>query len=389
MKNPFCLPGWSVLEVRPGSAPELQLTVVYLKQPKACLGCGVENQLQRTTWRYLKLQDQPISGVPVKLRARLSRFLCKECGFEFSQPVTGIDQKLKMTERCVQYIGTASLSTPYYEIASAVNRSFDIVREISEAYWSKELDASLQYLPTNMGIHTVKLGRNDCILITDLANRVLVDLLPSKESSALEKWFSKRKPGAPTVCFISSKDSKMLTFVRTQFPSATCVVDRNFVLNEFQHVLEKSKKAIKKLTPPIVLQRYKKAFHSEGGDASQGQEGSHAALPPELGEMEAKWLESFFELSRNEAERALVEYLEQLEARTYDRLPLLVEFLKTWRAQMLDSLDFDLSYGRQEALDDLRYFLTPGGGVASLVALRCRIRLGPDFSACDPLESIN
>jgi transposase len=75
------LPGWTV-------------------QPAACQKCGVLDRLYKHGTKDTIYRDNPIRVHATLIRARVQRYRCRECGEAFLQPLGGIQEDMRMTERC-------------------------------------------------------------------------------------------------------------------------------------------------------------------------------------------------------------------------------------------------------------------------------------------------
>lgn len=97
------LQDWRVTATRQEDG-ELVIEAEYSVQPAACLKCGVIGRLYKHGPKPITVRDSPVRGRPVRLVAIAQRYKCRECSATFIQPLGGIQDEMRMTKRCVEYI---------------------------------------------------------------------------------------------------------------------------------------------------------------------------------------------------------------------------------------------------------------------------------------------
>ncbi|MDE1919000.1 MAG: transposase family protein [Sphingomonadales bacterium] len=110
------LPGWTLI-ARHLDGHEYELEAEYTVQPTACQKCGVVGRLYRHGTKETVYRDSPIRGHATRIRARVQRYRCRECGETFLQPLAGIQEARRMTERCAEYIKEQCLLDTFVRIA--------------------------------------------------------------------------------------------------------------------------------------------------------------------------------------------------------------------------------------------------------------------------------
>lgn len=94
------LKGWTVL----GRAEEDGADVLEAEYPQpmptACPKCGTVDCVYRHGTKATTYVDIPMRGRPAKLRAKVQRYRCTSCKETFLQPLGGILEGRRMTERC-------------------------------------------------------------------------------------------------------------------------------------------------------------------------------------------------------------------------------------------------------------------------------------------------
>lgn len=114
------LNGWTVL----GRAEEDGADVLEAEYPQpmptACPKCGTIGHIYRHGTKTTTYADIPMRGRPAKLRAKVQRYRCTSCKETFLQPLGGILEGRRMTERCATYIKAHSLRDTFTRIAENV-----------------------------------------------------------------------------------------------------------------------------------------------------------------------------------------------------------------------------------------------------------------------------
>lgn len=100
--------GWDVLEA------------AYRPEPEACPKCGTIGHFYLHGTKQTTYLDIPIRGNPARLRARVQRYRCRSCNETFLQPLGGIREDRRMTQRCADYIQARCLIDTFFRIAEDV-----------------------------------------------------------------------------------------------------------------------------------------------------------------------------------------------------------------------------------------------------------------------------
>lgn len=121
------LPGWTLIR-RTIDGHEYELEAEYTVQPTACQKCGVVGRLYRHGTKETVYRDSPIRGHATRIRARVQRYRCRDCGETFLQPLAGI-QEARRIEGAVRVLVAC-------EFSGVVRRAF---RERGHDAWSCDL----------------------------------------------------------------------------------------------------------------------------------------------------------------------------------------------------------------------------------------------------------
>lgn len=181
------LQGWQVLEKRL-DGDEYEIHVEYTKHPDACQKCGVVGQVYRHGPKVVTYRDSPIRGRPVRLVARVQRYRCRDCGGTFLQPLDGIEDERRMTTRCVRYIEEQCLRDSFTRLAEHVGCVEGTVRNIAQDYIQRLADEYRPHSTTWLGIDEVMISKQLRCMITDVGNRLPVDMLKERSKPVVTAW---------------------------------------------------------------------------------------------------------------------------------------------------------------------------------------------------------
>jgi len=181
------LEGWNVI-ARHLEGDDYLIEAEYTVPPKACTKCGNIGNLYKHGPKPLHIRDSPIRGRPVRILANAQRYKCRECGATFIQPLGGIHQESRMTSRCVDFIQKQCLRQTFLHIAELVGCDDKTVRNLAGDYIER-LNAEYQpWLPEWLGIDETQIdGKLRCI-ITDVVNRLPIDMLPDRDKPSVTSW---------------------------------------------------------------------------------------------------------------------------------------------------------------------------------------------------------
>lgn len=138
--------GWDVLDAE------------YRPQPTACPKCGTIGHLYRHGTKPTTYLDIPLRGAPARLRAKVQRYRCRSCEETFLQPLGGIRDDRRMTERCAAFIQANCLRDTFVRIAEDVGCDDKTVRSLAAEYMAS-LDASYRpQLPEWLGVDETQIA---------------------------------------------------------------------------------------------------------------------------------------------------------------------------------------------------------------------------------------
>lgn len=378
------LQGWNALGTRL-DGNEYEIEAEYTISPDACQKCGVVGNLYRHGPKPITIRDSPIRGRPVRILAKAQRYKCRDCGGTFIQPLGGIHAEMRMTERCVQYIESQCLRDTFLRVAEHIGCDDKTVRNVAGDYIER-LNADYQpWLPDWLGIDETQIdGQLRCI-ITDVVNRVPVDMLPDRDKRLVTSWLHQFRDrtnvrGLAIDMWRPYKDA-----AQAVFPGLPVIIDKfhvvkmaNKALEDVRIMLAKDQeKAVGKdwmRRKALLRMRYKNLDE-------KGRFNLQMWLDNEPDIATAYRLkESFYDIydapNRTEAGRLLDEWRSAVPAHMKHGKksfkPLLTA-TRNWRNEILTYFDYPISNGYTEAMNGVAKVINRSGRGYSFDVLRARL----------------
>jgi transposase-like protein len=138
------LPGWKVLSIsseQSGHAIEAQ----YQKTPEICPKCSATPpRLYRHGLTPANYWDRPHWGGPIRLKAYLQRYRCRDCNCTFVSESPDIEENRRMTKRCVKYIIEHSLICTPDQISRRIGCEVTTIRRVIDPHFKDCINAPVQ-----------------------------------------------------------------------------------------------------------------------------------------------------------------------------------------------------------------------------------------------------
>ena len=189
--------------------------------------------------------DAPMRGKPVTVVVERQRYRCKNCGRTHSVPLPHLDEKRNMTLRLVDYIRQQALKRPFVQIASEVGVTEKTVRDVFGEY-TEQLDEQREVsFPQWLGIDELLLANNLRCILTDVQNRKVIDILPSRDLRSVAKWLRSipNPQGVEIVTMDMWKPYKDAAYAI--FPAARVVVDKFHIVRMANYSVDLVRKNIR------------------------------------------------------------------------------------------------------------------------------------------------
>ncbi|ALC60074.1 transposase [Burkholderia pseudomallei] len=360
----------------------------YTVFPEACQKCGVIGRVYKHGPKMIIFRDSPIRGRPVSIEANAQRFRCRECGGTFIQPLGGIHPATRMTARCVQYIEEQCLRDTFTRIAEHVGCDDKTVRTLAGDYIERLNAEYKPWLPEWLGIDETQIdGKLRCI-ITDVVNRVPIDMLPDRDKPLVTAWLHqfKDRGGVKGLAIDMWKPYK--DAAQSVFPGLPVVVDKfhlvrmaNRAMDDIRITLAKDQeKAVGRdwmRRKALLRMRYKNLDE-------QGRFNLQMWLDNEPHVATAYRLkEAFYDIydapTKADAEVRLDEWRKSVPAamkKGKKSFQPLLTSTRNWREEMLAYFDHPISNGYTEALNGVAKVINRAGRGYSFEVLRARLLYG-------------
>ncbi len=147
-----------------------------------CIKCGTirEHNLKRFGTKEQVYMDTPIRGKRVAIHIKRQRYRCIDCNQTFYEPLHDMHDNHFATVRFVEYIEQEVLRNTFTSVATNVGVDEKLVRNIFNAFNDRLNQNYKPVFPKWIGIDEIHLiGRPRCI-ITDIANKTVIDFLPTR-----------------------------------------------------------------------------------------------------------------------------------------------------------------------------------------------------------------
>lgn len=205
-----------------------RITATYTDEPAAC-GCG--SRLYKHGTQEKLFRDLPIHGKHVSILAVRKRYRCRTCQKIFPQPVTGLHEGRKLTERLVLYIQAQAQSRPFAAVAGEVGVDEKTIRAIFNEHARTALERLRPAAPRVLGIDEVHITRRSRCVFTNIEEATILDMLASWSAASVYQFLVTRlkdRSAVKIVCLDMHQPYRLA--VKAALPEAVIVVDKWHVL---------------------------------------------------------------------------------------------------------------------------------------------------------------
>lgn len=137
------LPDWKVLSISSAQSGHT-IEAKYQKAPVTCPRCQSQPaRLYRHGSTPAIYWDRPHWGQPIRLKANLQRYRCRDCTSTFVYESPDIEENRRMTRRCVKYIIEHSLVCTPDQIARRVGCEVTTIRRVIQSHFTDCINASV------------------------------------------------------------------------------------------------------------------------------------------------------------------------------------------------------------------------------------------------------
>jgi len=221
--------------------------------PRICPHC---NGSDVVVHGYLKepvvIKDLPMRGKRVGLYVNPQRFRCRaaQCGKTFTEALPAVDEKRRMTNRLVEWIGKESIRRTFTSIADDVGVVVNTVRAIFQDHVA-ELEHQFKFeAPKWMGIDEIHIIKKPRAVISNIHANTIVDMLPDRNKKTVATYLT-RLDGHKQVQYVAiDMWAPYRDAVYAVIPGVKVVVDKFHVVRMANVALESARKSMREsLTP--------------------------------------------------------------------------------------------------------------------------------------------
>lgn len=241
------LPGWTALSIQEEGRLYRVLAEVS-EHPHCCPWCETLSAPYHFGKREFTFTDLPMHGKQVCVVARRQRFRCRACQRTWLSPLPGIDEHHAVTERLIQYVERETLSLSsrtFVSLAHELGLAESSIRNLFDACVKKREQRRTLQTPRILGIDEVHLlGAPRCIL-TDIAEKKVIDLLENRRLETVMAWL-KQLPSKNLIEAVAMDMwAQYRTCVREMLPGTKIVIDAFHVLKLASACLETVRKTVR------------------------------------------------------------------------------------------------------------------------------------------------
>lgn len=378
------LTDWAVLEIRLVN-DEYEIEAEYTKYPDVCQKCGCVGNLYRHGPKPITIRDSPIRGKHVRILAKARRYKCRDCDGTFIQPLGGVHDAMRMTERCVEYIQSQCLRDTFVRVAEHIGCDDKTVRNLADDYIDRLNAEYKPELPEWLGMDETQIdGKLRCI-ITDVVNRVPIDMLPDRDKPLVTGWLYQFRDRTHVKGLAIDMWRPFKDAAQAVFPGLPVVIDKfhlvrmaNRAMDDVRTELAKGEvKAVGRdwmRRKSLLRMRYKNLDE-------RGRFNLQMWLDNEPDVATAYRLkEAFYDIydapNRADAADSLDAWRKSIPAEMKKGKksfqPLLTS-TRNWREEMLNYFDHPISNGYTEALNGVAKVINRSGRGYSFEVLRARL----------------
>lgn len=189
--------------------------------------------------------DTPMHGKRVDIVVKRQRYKCQGCGGTYYADIPHMHSKHRMTQRCYDYIVKNGAKRPWKALGEELGIDPQTVSDIWNQWADAELAKVTPATPDWMGIDELFImGKYRCV-ITNVREKALVTMLPSRELGMLQVYFADKFEAAKVQVVTMDMWAPYKAAVKASFPNAKIVVDRFHVMQHASKAVETVRKVLR------------------------------------------------------------------------------------------------------------------------------------------------
>jgi transposase len=374
------LPNWRYIEKREDELGT-ELHVEYAIDPDFCLKCGVVGNLYKHGTTNTTYLDCPMYGRPSRLVAKVRRYKCRDCNGTFLQPLGGIDAARRMTLRALAYIQQQSLRDTFQRVCEHLGCDEKTVRNVANEYIEVKDDGYKPYLPEWIGLDETHLNKIMRAIITDVAARKPVDMLPDRDKPTLRRWFGQFKDRSHVKGLAIDMWAPYRDIAGELFPNLPVVIDKFHVVKMANSSVERTRIRLGKAHGKkvnLAWKRSKALIRMRHRDLSEKQRFNLDMWLDNEPDMAAAYRlkERLFGVYDKPKAQAIADY-DSFASDVPDSLKAdfheLTRAMKNWRKEILNYFDYPITNAYTESLNGVAKVANRMGRGYSFEVIRARI----------------
>lgn len=337
------------------------------------------------------IKDLPRLGKRSSIYVETRRWRCKNCGKTFYEDLPHMDEKRRMTNRLVQWIGEQAVRRTNSSVAEEVGVTEGTIRLVFAEYVQRKYDAMRFATPRWLGIDEIHLIKPRCVL-TNVERLTAFDILENRNKQTVATRLARLDHRKSIELVTIDMWRPYRDAAAAVLPDATVVVDKFHVVRMLNAACEAVRKALRAdLTPAerrgLVNDRFLilKRKHRLNGK-------EHMML--------AGWLENYPTLAmayeikeagyriydaktRDEADAAFEQWRASIPQEMKGAFGDFERAWRNWRDEILAYFDCRATNAYTESLNNLIRTTNRVGRGYSFEALRAKVLLseGPEKKA--------
>lgn len=371
--------GWNLTASRIEDSVET-FVAEYLHEPRACTKCGGLS-LYRHGTKKTTYADSPTRDKPTKLEATVRRYRCRDCGETFLQPLGGVLDERRMTERCADFIARKALIHTFALVAKEVGVDEKTVRAVAAERMESLTASHRPRLPRVLGIDETQIAGEMRLVLTDVERRKLLDMLPARDKDTLATWLGHFRDRSVVQVVTIDMWRPYQRIAAELLPDAVVVVDKFHILRMASEAMDQVRIRLGKVKDVDVRRhwvRSKVMLQKRPANLTEKQRfnlGMWLDNEPEIAAAyQAKEaFYSLFDLPKDQAILAFDGYAGSLPASVKPEFRKLVTAMRNWRSEILAVFDHPYTNAYTESLNSLTKHIVKAGRGYSFEVLRARI----------------
>ncbi|RYD42183.1 MAG: ISL3 family transposase [Sphingomonadales bacterium] len=234
MPNLLYLPNWTVTSAIIDRHGAYQVHAGYDLQPNDCEHCGPRGRLNRRGAKMMTIVDAPVHGRSTFIHVKRIRYLCRNCGGSFMQPLPDVHPKHRMLARCVKYIQDQSLLKPFAHVSEDTGVLEAVVRKISKAHTDRLSVRHARNLraPRVIGIDELTLGKELRAIFVDMHDNAWpFEILPDRLKDTVFHFLDNLKGRHEVEAVVIDMWLPYKLAIEEAMPQAAIIIDHFHVVN--------------------------------------------------------------------------------------------------------------------------------------------------------------